>query len=131
MLLPDARIPSPLRLCIHEHMLPEAAAEAAAAAATSTTPPSPTRVGAASTAAAEGVAAAATHDSGGGNKKMDHVAAALRNASALLLASIKAVTASLGPVVAGEVGARKVILIWLPSLGVVSWDSEERAWVWP
>lgn len=40
--------------------------------------------------------------------KMDPVAAALRNASALLLASIKAVNASLGPVVAGEAGAREV-----------------------
>ncbi|CAM9380192.1 unnamed protein product, partial [Ectocarpus sp. 8 AP-2014] len=40
-------------------------------------------------------------------KKLDPVAAALRNASALLLASIKAVTAALGPVVSGEKGARK------------------------
>lgn len=48
----------------------------------------------------EGIAAA--------NKKLDPVAAALRNASALLLASIKAVTAALGPVVSGETGARKV-----------------------
>ncbi|CAN0158629.1 unnamed protein product [Pylaiella littoralis] len=45
--------------------------------------------------------------SGRGRHKMDPVAAALRNASALLLASIKAVTASLGPVVAGAAGARK------------------------
>lgn len=39
---------------------------------------------------------------------MDPVAAALSNASALLLASITAVNASLGAVVAGDAGARKV-----------------------
>lgn len=72
-------------------------------------------MGAGAGAAAE--AAVATRESvrGGGNLKMDPVAAALRNASALLLASIKAVTASLGPVVAGEKRARKVMSCACPA----------------
>ena len=104
------------------------AASAAAAKAASTTPPSPTRMGAAG-AALNGVAAADAPDGGGGNqeKKMDPVVAALRNASGLLLASIKAVAASLGPVIAGETGARKVRL---GSMCVYpaheAWESGER-----
>lgn len=87
---------------------------AAAAAASSTTPPSLTRMGMGMGAgtSAEGVAATHEPEGGKGNQekqKMDPVAAALRNASALLLTSIKAVTASVGPVVAGEKGARKVM----------------------
>eukprot|EP00903_Cladosiphon_okamuranus_P008385 g8062.t1 len=98
------------------------ALSAAASAASSTTPPSPTRMGMGAGTSAEGVDNAATHEPGGGNgnqnkaQKMDPVAAALRNASALLLASIKAVTASLGPVVAGETGARKTLEVRLSVL---------------
>ncbi|CAM9836747.1 unnamed protein product, partial [Laminaria digitata] len=53
---------------------------------------------------------------GGGGGKMDPAAAALRNASALMLASIKAVAASLTSVSAAEAGARKTLAVRLEVL---------------
>ncbi|CAN0056063.1 unnamed protein product, partial [Scytosiphon promiscuus] len=89
---------------------------AAAAAASSTTPPSPTRLGVPAAAASDGGADAAQTNKTRGRKMMDPVAAALGNASALLLASITAVNASLGGVVAGETGARKTLEVRLDVL---------------
>eukprot|EP00752_Nemacystus_decipiens_P012115 g10740.t1 len=109
----------PSEVLVTEDGVAGAAAEAASAAAatasaSSTTPPSPTRMGVGAGAASGGAAAVDAHDGGGGDqKKMDPVAAALRNASGLLLASIKAVTSSLGPVITGETGARKTLEVRL------------------
>lgn len=72
---------------------------------------------------------ASSEISGGrrGRHKLNPSAAALRNASALMLASVTAVTRSLDPVEAMETGAQKVrqtvksALIWMPQYGVLQY----------
>lgn len=83
-------------------------------------------VGLAATEAQQHTASSEVSGSRRGRQKLDPSTAALRNASALMLASVTAVTRSLGPMVAMEAGARKVRLTvkralgWMPQYTVLS-----------